>query len=289
MTWNDLVAWMIRLTRMHVLAYNSVAEDALLIWLVEDDMNRNPIIELSEVLQNKQPTVLATVIEVKGASPAKVGAQIVLLPGESTAGTVGGGKLEAAILNDARAALSDGQPRLAHYALIEEGPEAVGSLYGGEVSVFIQSYFPPPKLVIVGGGHIGKPLKVMGEVAGFDVMIVDVEAGRATVPELETVPLSEDSYVVLITTDHVSDEAALRQVIQSPVRYIGMIGSRHKCETILGHLKADGTSDEQLSRVYAPIGLNLGGTSPQEIAVAIVAEVIAVRRGKRRIADSAMA
>ena len=86
---------------------------------------------------------------------------------------------------------------------------------------------------------------------------------------------------MFITTDHVSDEAALRQVITSPARYIGMIGSRAKCQTILDHLRADGSTDDALARVYAPIGLELGGTTPQEIAVAILAEVIAVRRGGR--------
>lgn len=104
---------------------------------------------------------------------------------------------------------------------------------------------------------------------------------RATVPELDTVSLTADSYVVLITTDHVSDEAALRQVIVSPARYVGMIGSRHKCQTILDCLRADGYTEDQLARVYAPIGLELGGTSPQEIAVAILAEIIAVRHSGR--------
>ena len=239
----------------------------------------DPIRALAEAMQQQQPAVLATVIEINGASPAKVGAQIVLLNDSTAVGTVGGGKLEAAILADARAALRDGQPRLTHYTLSEEGPDAIGTLCGGEVRVFVQPYLPLPELVIVGGGHIGQPLKVMGEAAGFDVIVVDVEAGRASVPALDAVSLSADSYVVLITTDHVSDEAALRQVIASPARYIGMIGSRAKCQTILDHLRADGTTDEALARVYAPIGLDLGGPTPQEIAVAILAEIIAVRRG----------
>lgn len=241
----------------------------------------HPISKLAEAIEQQQPAVLATVIEIKGASPAKVGAQIVLLADGSTAGTVGGGKLEASILNDAKAAQSSGQPRLAHYALAEEGQDAIGTLCGGEVRVFIQPYAPEPQLIIVGGGHIGRPLKVMGEAAGFNVIVVDVEAGRADVPELATLSLTADSYVVLITTDHVSDEAALRYVITSPVRYIGMIGSRAKCQTILDHLRADGVTAAALDRVYAPIGLELGGTTPQEIAVAILAEIIAVRRGGR--------
>ncbi len=240
---------------------------------------RNPIQALAEAIHHKQHAVLATVIEVNGASPAKVGAQIVLLPDGSTAGTAGGGKLEAAILADARAALSDGQPRLTHYTLTEEGTDAVGVLCGGEMRAFIQPYMPPPQLVIVGGGHIGRPLKVMGEAAGFDAVVVDVEAGRATVARLDEVRLTEDSYVVLITTDHVSDEAALRQALASPARYIGMIGSRAKCQTILNHLRADSLGDEALARVYAPIGLDLVGPTPEELAVAILAEIIAVRRG----------
>lgn len=239
----------------------------------------HPVVILAKAILDKRPSVMATVIEVKGASPAKVGAQIVLLEDDTTAGTVGGGKLEAAILADGRSALREGNPRLTHYSLKEAGADAVGTLCGGEVRVFIQPFLPPPQLIIVGGGHIGRPLKVMGEAAGFDVLVVDVEPGRADIPELGSVHLTNDSYVVLITTDHISDEAALRQVIGSPASYIGMIGSRAKCGAILEHLRADGVTPEALQRVYAPIGLDLGGITPQEIAVAILAEVIAARRG----------
>jgi xanthine dehydrogenase accessory factor len=240
---------------------------------------RDPILSLAEAIQDKQSAVLATVIEVKGASPAKIGAQMVMLADGTSAGTVGGGKLEAAILLDAGNTLTDGHPRLAHYRLTEEGPDAIGTLCGGEVRVFLQPYHPPSKLIIVGGGHVGRPLKVMGEAAGFEVLVVDVEAGRATVPELDATTITQDSYIVVITTDHISDEAALRHVINSPTRYIGMIGSRTKCLAILDHLRAGGCPESALNRVYAPIGLDLGGTAPQEIAVAILAEVIAVRRG----------
>lgn len=236
---------------------------------------------LAKAIEKKQTAALATVVEVSGASPARVGAQLVLLDDGTTVGTVGGGKLEAAILEDARCALADGVPRLKHYALTEAGPESIGTLCGGDIRVFIQPFLPAPQLVIVGGGHIGRPLKGMAETAGFTVTVVDAEPGRANVPGLDSVKITQDSYIVLITTDHISDEAALRQVVQSPACYIGMIGSRHKCETILEHLRADGISDEPLKRVYAPIGLDLGGPTPAEIAVSILAEVIAVRRGGR--------
>ena len=218
-------------------------------------MNPNPVVKLADAIQSKQPAVMATVIEVKGASPAKVGAQIVLLEDGTTSGTVGGGNLETAIIADARQALLDDGPLLKHYGLTETGKDAVGMLCGGEVRVFIQPFLPPAQLIIVGGGHIGRPLKIMGETAGFEVLVVDVVPGRADIPELEAATLGSDSYVVVITTDHVSDEAALRLALRSPARYIGMIGSRAKCGVILKHLKADGITADSLQRVYAPIGL----------------------------------
>ncbi len=176
-------------------------------------MGQNPIVRLSEAIQKQQPVVLATVVEVEGASPAKVGAQIILLTDGTTAGTVGGGKLEAAILKDARLTLLDGIPKLVKYSLTEQGEDAVGTLCGGEVRVFMQPFLPPAQLIIVGGGHIGRPLKIMAEAAGFEVIVVDVEAGRANVPELELVILAKEAFFVLITTDHVSDEAALRYAL----------------------------------------------------------------------------
>lgn len=250
-------------------------------------MVTHPISILAQMIQQKRPAVLATAIEIKGASPAKAGAQIILLDDGTTAGTVGGGKLEAAVLADAKAALVEEKPRLTHYRLAEKGEDAIGTLCGGEARVFIQPFLAPPQMIVVGGGHVGRPLKALSETAGFDVMVVDVEPGLADVPELSSLHLTADSFIVLITTDHVSDEAALRQVIHSPARYIGMIGSRNKCETILGHLRADGISDELLSRVYAPIGLDLGGLRPEEIAVSILAQAIAVRRGGRAAARAA--
>ena len=123
---------------------------------------------------------------------------------------------------------------------------------------------------------------MIAETAGFEVIAVDTEPGWANVPGLDSVHLTADSFIVLIKTDHISDEAVLRQVIISPVRYIGMIGSRKKCQTILDHLKVDGFLADSLQRIFTPIGLDLGGPSPEEIAVAILAEVIAVRCRRRR-------
>ena len=245
-------------------------------------MSQSVISILAESLAKKQPAVLATVIRTKGASPAKVGAQLIYLGNGNVFGTTGGGKLEAAILSDASVVLNHGQACTKHYRLTEEGEHAIGTLCGGEVEVFFQPYLPAPRLVIIGGGHIGRPLKIMGEAAGFEVLVVDVEPGRANVPDLEAIDLTFDTCLVLITTDHISDEATLRFGLKSPARYIGMIGSLSKCQTIFEHLIADGYSETDFERVFAPIGLGLGGNRPDEIAVAILAEIIAVRCGHEK-------
>jgi len=263
----------------NIFTYHCV-ERAKVPFLIPEGLDMSdPIVVLADALNQEQPAVLATVVEVMGASPAKAGAQIILLADGRTAGTVGGGRLEAAILADAQMAFNDGEPRLTHYRLVEEGPEAIGVLCGGEVRVFLQPYRPPPRLIIAGGGHIGRALRPMAEAAGFAVTIVDVEPGRAEVPELDAVTFTADTSVVLLTTDHVSDAAALRKVIDTPAQYIGMIGSSTKCAKILGELRNTGLDKGALDRVYAPVGLDLGGATPGEIAVAILAEIIAVRRG----------
>lgn len=237
------------------------------------------LLALANAIEHKETAVLATVVEISGASPIKPGAQMTLLADGHTTGTVGGGNLEAAILADAVKAQQSGQPRLAHYALTPAGPDAIDALCGGDVKVFLQPYLPPPRLVIVGGGHIGRPLQAMGTLLDFDVDIVDVQPDRHTAPDLNADTFTPDTYVVLITTDYVSDEAAMRVVLQSPARYIGMIGSRAKCRTILANLTADGYNDSDLQRIHAPIGLHLGGPTPTEIALSILAEITAVRRG----------
>lgn len=120
----------------------------------------------------------------------------------------------------------------------------------------------------------------MGETAGFNVITVDVHPKRADIPSLEQLDFHHEDDVVLITTDHVSDETALRYILTSPAQYVGMIRSLAKCRKILDRLRVDGYAEETLERVYASIGLDLGGSTPEEIAVAILAEIIAVRRGE---------
>jgi len=240
---------------------------------------REIITALDEAVQRNDPVALATIVEVKGASPAQVGFKLLIWPDGNVVGNVGGGELEQRIRDEAAAALRDGQSRLVHYALREQGPDAVGMVCGGEVTVFVEPYQPAPTLLIVGGGHIGRPLAEMARLAGFNVQVVDLRSERATVPQLDPAAITPWTYVVIITETHIADELALRQVLDTSAAYVGMIGSRRKIRAIFDDLVAEGVSAERLSCVRAPIGLDLGGRQPAEIAVAILAEIVQVHCG----------
>ena len=240
---------------------------------------REILTALDEALQHNQPVALATVIEVQGASPAQVGFKLLVRSDGTVLGNVGGGALEQRMRDEALAALREGKSRLAHYSLREAGPEAVGMLCGGEVTAFLEVYQPMPVLLIVGGGHIGRPLAEMARIVGFQVQVVDVHPERASVQQFASAAVCTQTYVVLITENHVTDEQALRQVLKTPAAHIGMIGSQRKVGIIFEHLRADGIGEDQIARVHAPIGLNLGGRSPAEIALSILAQIVQMQHG----------
>lgn len=154
------------------------------------------------------PVALATVVDVRGAAPARVGFKILVRADGTAVGNVGGGVLERRVREDALAALVDGRPRMAQYRLAESGQDALGMLCGGEVTVFVEPYLPKPVLVIVGGGHIGRPLAELARIVGYDVQLVDVRPERGDRWEFDPAAVTSSTYIVLITEDHVTDEAA---------------------------------------------------------------------------------
>lgn len=236
---------------------------------------------LTEAIKSRQPVALATIIDVQGASPARIGFKLLVWPDGKFLGNVGGGELEMRIRQAAQEALVEGRARTLHYSLREEGKNAIGMLCGGEVTVFIEPYMIKPILLIVGGGHIGQPLAEMGRMVGYDVQVVDVDLEHADRPPFDPSTITADTHVVIITEDHVTDEHALRNALSTPAAYIGMIGSQRKIGTIMENLRTDGFTDDKLARVHAPIGLDLGGREPAQIALAILAEIEMVRHGGR--------
>lgn len=234
---------------------------------------------LLDALERRDPVALVTIVEVRGASPAKVGFKGLVWADGRFQGNVGGGGLEKRIREDAQQALREGKSRLVHYALRESGTDAVGMACGGDATAFIEVFAPPPRLLLVGGGHVGRPLAEMARLVGYQVDVVDVRPERGTRLSLAPEMVDAHTYLVITTEDHRSDLEALRQVIRSPAAYIGMIGSRRKAHTVLETLREEGIPEELLARIRAPIGLDLGGGTPAEIALSILAEMEQVRHG----------
>jgi xanthine dehydrogenase accessory factor len=234
---------------------------------------------LLKALEISQPVALATIINVEGASPARVGFKLLVWPDGRALGNVGGGELEKRIREAAKEALHKGSTATIHYSLREAGEEAIGMLCGGDVTVFIEPYPARPVLLIVGGGHIGGPLAELARITGYDVTIVDVRPERGDRAKFDPKEIRPDAHIVLITEDHRTDEQALREILPLPAAYIGMIGSQRKIRTILEHLREDGFKEEHLSRLHGPIGLDLGGREPAQIALSILAEIEMVRHG----------
>lgn len=242
-------------------------------------MTRDVLQALLEALERNETVALATVVEVQGASPAALGTKMLVWPDGRTLGTVGGGVLEQRVIAAAQEALTTGHSRLYHYALREAGPDAVGMLCGGDVRVFIEVQSPPPRLLLIGGGNVGRPLAEMARLVGFRVEMVDVAAGQHVDETLARVAAGPDTYIAIMTAEHNADEEALRWAMQQPAAYVGMIGSRRKVGIIKENLLRAGIAAEALARVRAPIGLDLGGRSPAEVALAVLAEMVAVRYG----------
>lgn len=239
--------------------------------------------------------VLATVTDVKGSSPRDLGAKMLVLADGSSVDTIGGGVLERQAIDDALACLASGRPCLRVYELWPDGENALGSLCGGTVTVFFEPHGPCRTLLVVGAGHVGEKLCSCAAMLDFRVAVLDSREEMLTsdrFPEVDEIlcgdparaaelfDIGDRTSVVIVTHSAEHDEKALRAVVGTPAAYVGMMGSRNKVRTILGRLRDDGIAGEVLSRVHAPIGLDIGAETPAELAVSIMAEIVAEQYGK---------
>lgn len=249
-----------------------------------------------EILDGAAGTVaaLATVIERSGSAPQVVGARLLLREDGDQIGTVGGGAIEAQVLDACRQCLRDGRPRRVEAHLVRD----LGMCCGGSMEVFVEFLQPQPRLFVIGAGHVAQSLAPLASAAGFRVCVLDdrdellehpafgeLRREAADVDELDDIlgDLDARDYIVIVTRDHARDEQALAQLLRRPHRYLGMIGSRRKVHAVLRRIlhreRELGRALPDLSRVRAPIGLSLGGRTPVEIAISIVAELVADRHG----------
>jgi xanthine dehydrogenase accessory factor len=230
---------------------------------------------------------IATIIRREGSAPREVGAKMVISSDGRGAGTIGGGGAENAILERMRLALDDGRPAVIDLDLSGKS-EDLDSLCGGSISVFIEPMGEAKRLVIIGAGHVGIALAGIAHESGFTVTLADDRADRLEDPaiargvetvcaspdEYESLAIARSTFVVICTRGHELDKAWLKSIVRLEPRYLGMLGSKHKAESIFDALEDQGVNREMLMKVRTPVGLDIGALTPVEIAVSIVAELI---------------
>ncbi len=240
--------------------------------------------ELINIQEEGAAGVLATVVEADNGA-ARAGEKILIRDGRAVQGSLGDDRLTAAVIAEAAERLKEEKSKLVPLALAG----------GGAAEVFFEVLPAPPKLVVVGAGHIAVPLVKIAKILDFHVIVLDdriLFANRERFPdadavrvgdmaeELKAMAITPSTYIVLITRGHKYDEPCLREIIHSSAKYIGMIGSRRRIKACFERFKnEEKIAEEVIARVYAPIGLDIGTETPEEIALAIMAEIVKVRRG----------
>jgi xanthine dehydrogenase accessory factor len=258
-------------------------------------MNQEVFAAVADALERGEPAALVTIVSAKGSTPQRVGAKMLVYADGRTVGTIGGGCYENDAFWKAREAIGQRKPQLVHYELSDDFAQETGLICGGQMDVYIEPIEPSPELYIVGAGHVGFHLARIADEVGFRVHVVDDREKFANadrfptaaeivvddIPSwLQRAALPPHAYAVIVTRGHTNDLDALRALAPRELRYLGLIGSRAKVARIYDALVEEHMSADLLTRVHAPIGLDIGAVTPQEIAVSIVAELIAVKHGK---------
>jgi xanthine dehydrogenase accessory factor len=246
---------------------------------------------LSEIEKKHEAAALCTVTSSEGSTPRHVGSKMLVYPDGHFIGTVGGGEVEQRVLNEAHMSLDDGQPRYLHYNMIDPARGDPGTC-GGQVEVFVEPILPDPLLVVIGAGHVGKAVVHLAKWLGFRTAASDdrVEFCNAeSTPDADAyypapmkelpnhIKIDKRTFLILTTRGSNVDVAGLAPLLDSPAAYIGIIGSKRRWSTTAKALKEQGISQEKIAKVHSPIGLELQAETPEEIAVSIMAEVLAVR------------
>jgi xanthine dehydrogenase accessory factor len=237
--------------------------------------------------------VLATIVEVNGSIPSYESAKVLVRDDGSMIGTIGGGCVEAEVWTAAREVLETERPRRLDFSLGQDAAYDNGLICGGQLTVFVEPILPQQRAFIFGAGHISMSLSKIASLAGFTTVIVDDResfANRERFPEADEVfageyedvfpklDVGESSYLVIVTRGHRDDMRVLRWAVGTTARYVAMIGSRRKVISVVRELEKEGLPREAFDRVFAPMGLEIGAVTPEEIAVSVVAEMIATRR-----------
>lgn len=236
---------------------------------------------------------VATIVNVRGSIPSFRTAKMLVRDDGSIVGTIGGGCVEADVWQAAREVMESEKARTLTFDLNQDPKYDTGLVCGGTLEIFVEPVLPPALLYIFGAGHVAVNLCSVAALSGFDPIVTDDRSSYATRERfpaarevhaldfdqaMQKLDPTEGSYIVIVTRGHRDDMRILRWAVQTRARYVGMIGSKRKVIGIYKTLQSEGLAANLFQRVHAPVGIDIGAVTPEEIAVAITAELIAIRR-----------
>lgn len=250
--------------------------------------------EIARLRREGRKAALATIVRRQGSTPRKDRAKMLVYEDGSTLGSVGGGCTEAEVWREARQVMESGQSSILKFELTEKDVENEGLVCGGTIEIFLEPILPDPKVILMGAGHVAKAISEAASRLGFKVAVLDDRAAFASAerfPEadeivvesfersLERINVSENSFILILTRGHAHDQIACEKALRTRARYVGLLGSRRKIQLIVENLLERGHPPEAFARLYAPVGIEIGSETPEEIAVSVVAELIALLKG----------
>lgn len=262
--------------------------------------------KLLECIKAGKSVALCTIVDKIGSTPRDVGAKMLVFEDKSSFGTIGGGRFEELLIEDAVKALKEGNSKIISYSFSPlTKPESVvtNQLCGGEAKVFIDVIKPIPRLIIIGSGDIAQALVKIASILKFEIFVISSKKAQLSevLSKVENLILEEDfdealnrminlarhcDYIAIVHGDLEEDYKALKVALKSKARYIGLLGGKLKVSTFIKRLKDDGfKSDEFANRLYAPIGLDIDSDTPEEIALSIITEILKLKKEKREVID----
>lgn len=251
--------------------------------------------EILRMRRAGQRGALATIVHTNGSIPSFESSRMLVRDDGSIAGTIGGGCVEAEVWAAAKEVIEAEQPRKMTFNLNHDADYDAGLICGGTLEVFVEPILPQPTLYIFGGGHVSLAVSRIANEAGFAIVVIDdrdsfanqgrfpmaAEIHTSFADSFEKIHPNSSSYVLIVTRGHKDDMRVLAWAVNTDARYVGMIGSKRKVLSVYKALGREGFAPEKFENVHAPVGLDIGALSPEEIAVSIVAELIAVRRNAK--------
>lgn len=249
---------------------------------------------LNQLLSEGKPVVLCTLMRKEGSGPRDEGAKMLVEPDGAVFGTIGGGSMERQVIDEALEAIREGKLRKMNFAMgvePKEGDIVVDSRCGGEVTILLDVIKPNPRIIMIGSGHIAKPVAELAAQTGFEVILIDdaQTATKARFPNteihtgnfreaLKEVKAYTSDYLVIVHGETDYELQTLRRFLPDKLSYMGLLGSKNKARKHREQLESEGYSDTDFERLSGPIGIDIGAETPEEIAVSIVAELIEARR-----------